>query len=241
MAAFARMTLPQVVWIEGARHLVEPATVRQALEVRVSIEALVDADDDELAHLRGDLIEVLTGWLPPPVVTALSRRTLPDLARIVLAILEEPTPPPPSWLLKELGGEKDGDAEGDKGSRPPPALEVLLADYVQVYGGSVWEVYTQVPWGFFLSFLYHRRTAIARELLRWSEIEILPHTGKGAKDMVADLERRANQREGGEDDDALYAPPERIEKDRAELRKRFGPRSARNTEDADVDDGGDHG
>lgn len=219
---FAQLALPQTVYVDGERYRVPSPTIRQVLEVRASLDALVSGDDDEAQ----DLIEILDDWLPGPFVRALEDRPIAELDQILAQLLMAAVPAPPAWLLEEIE-----DADEDE-TRPParPDFETMLADYVQIYGGEVWEVYNRVPWAFFLAFMYRRRTAIARQLLRWSEVFVLPHTGKGAGGMVADLERRANQRPRRSADAPLYAPPEQIKKDRAELRKMFGPNSARNEE-----------
>lgn len=213
--SIADSILPLAKWsaaipviVEGRRFLVARPTVRQAIELHAAAPGALDGDRCD-AEMVFDLLE---DWLPDELFDAVAGLQLEEALTLVRTLLDDGT----------TGNEQQDDDSGDDDNDDAGVKDVtlLFGDYCQVYGGDPWTVYTTTPWAFFIGFLRRINAAAARDLLRWSEIEILPHSGKAAAKTLRSLQRRA---QGIVDKrPPAFAPSEVIQRDRAALRKLFG-------------------
>lgn len=212
--ALAAAGLPRLVTLpDGRTHRVRPPTVRDALEVLTALPGAVAGDegDQEL------LLEALTRWLPDEVLSWLLVLEASAHESVLRGLLFQGAD------LERLR-RRAKRRQGEDGEDGPAQIDwrLALADYCQVYhAGNPWVVYQVTPWPFFLAFLEVSGAASARELIRWVELEVLPHMGKGIHGALNRLQARARDAQPG-DGHGSYASPEVIARDREELRRRFG-------------------
>lgn len=199
---------PLVVEVEGITQVVRLPTVREAILLQTAAPGMLERDANDARLYRG----VLTAWLPSNVVTFLDTLSVLDVSQIVASLLE----------VHDLPVVEDDSKKKDTGHSTCPDPFLLVSDVAQVYGGSAWHVFNEMPWPFFLHLLARSNSAAARQLLRWAEVEILPHSGKAAARTLKSLEKRARGPAAKHESDHLYAPPELIQQDRARLREFLG-------------------
>lgn len=204
--------LPRVVeGPDGQTFRVRPPSVRDALELIEALQGAVlgDADDELLVQ------EVMERWLPPDVYSLMGEIGEGARAEILKALIYQGV---------DLSALRDRSKAGDKAERPDaaPNWTLLLSDYCQLWSAEPWRVYSDTPFPVFLTMLASADAASARELLRWAEIEVIPHLGKGASAALSSLRRRALAAGKETDSYGACAPDDVIKRDRAELREMMG-------------------
>lgn len=214
--ALAAAGLPRLVTLpDGRTHRVRPPTIRDAIEVLEAMPGVVAGDAGDAQVLEDALVR----WLPDEVlawILVLDPREVDRALRTLLfqgADLE---------MMQRRARRVRTDEPAVRERRVDWRL--ALADYCQIFqAGNPWVVYRVTPWPFFLSMLEVSGAASARELIRWVELEVLPHMGKKARGALDRLRERAEDRHGDlGDGHGAFAPPDVIARDRAELRARFG-------------------
>lgn len=197
--------------LSGEIYEVRPPTIREAIEISATAAAVGAGED----HVRSLALRCET-WLPPALLSHLLELDEVAFVRVIRDLLrvhaEKAVP-------KQEAKEEEA-APAPKREARDTDFRLLLADYCQVYGGDPWTVYDTTPWPFFLAMVAVQSHASARELLRLAEVEILPHTGKKAKEGVESLSRRAEGPAVPVDQDAEpeTAPMEVVLAGRARLR-----------------------
>ena len=206
--------LPRLVELPGGRTIeVRPPFVREAVEILEALEGAVRGEEGDVELVD----DVLGEWLPLEVLQYLATLKLAARDRILRGLLFGGVDLEAAKRRRKKKTEGE-DAEQEK---RPTSWRVMLSDYCQVWGGEPWTVYTTVPFPFFVAMLAEADRAAARDILRWAELEILPHTGKAAEKILGRLKRRAEP-ERPEDEVGSYAPPEVIARERAKLKARMG-------------------
>jgi hypothetical protein len=178
----ARALIPADLAAFGEIYEVRPPTVREAIEISAICAAVAAGTD----HVRTLATRART-WLPPALVDALLTLEVAEFARITSDLVR-------LHAEKAVARTKDAKTEtagAAKRRGRDSDFRLVLSDYCQVYGGDPWTVYDTTPWPFFLALIAVQSHATARDLLRLAEVEILPHTGKKAKEGVESLQRRA--------------------------------------------------
>lgn len=211
--------LPRSVLVDGRRYTFRAPLVWEALAIGDVLPGAVGGEADDLRALN----DVLRGWLPPEVYTHVVELVPTAFTSVLRRLLDD-------------GGDLGAPAPkpGKKASRSPLPYDVVLADVCDVYGADPWVVLSTWPWPLFLRLARSARTASARTLRRWAEIEILPHTGKNAKSAIDRLDARAD----GEDLQNPNAPipgasAEEIQASRERLRALWGVGKRRSAEGGD--------
>lgn len=169
----------------GEIYEVRPPTVREAIEISATAAAVGAGED----HVRSLVIRCET-WLPPALLSHLVELDVAVFIRVIRDLLRLHADKAVPAAKRNDGSDGSGGTTAKRANRDTD-FRLLLADYCQIYGGDPWQVYDNTPWPFFLAMVAVQSHASARELLRLSEIEILPHTGKKAKEGVESLHRRA--------------------------------------------------
>lgn len=207
-APLARSSAPVVTQLDSRRFIVDLPTIRDAVELSAAAPGLLVGDADDAAIVD----VVLARWLEPDLHEILSDMEVEDLVLFIGTMLRAGTD------VSNVAKHREDDG-GESNAQPDPYM--LLADYCDVYGGAVAEVYLTTPWPLFIQLLARMDAANARSLLRRVELEILPHSGKAAKGTLSSLTRRARSTAAAAEAE-LYAPPEIIQRDRARLREMLG-------------------
>lgn len=199
-----------------ALGLVPPPTVRQWVEIRAAALEAAQGEESDLWAL----VDLLDAWLPPEVIADLLQMEAPAFFRRVVQLLDAHA----RRALEALTPPGQGKNTTESQRESPFEVRLAVWDYCQAAGGAdPWGVYARTPWPFFLAMTLVRDAATARDLLRWAEVEILPHVGKNARAALQSLRARASLHQDRETGPA-YAAPEVIERDRAILTARFGVR-----------------
>ena len=202
MAGLSVSDLPRVLELPGGKRVsVRPPVVREAV---ILLGALAAGD----AAVRD---EVLDSWLPDEVRGLLELLGPVEYAQTLRPLIYDGSGIDPNVLDDKAGRRRAG----------PFDWRDAIAHYCMVYRESVWRVWAQTPFPFFLAMLAAADRASARELLRWANIEMLPHTGKdGYARILHDLEAAAK----GEmrERDQRDVSPDVIEADQQRLREALG-------------------
>lgn len=213
--ALAAAGLPRLVTLpSGQTYRVRPPTVRDAIEILESLPGVVAGDAGDVQVLE----DALTRWLPNEVLAWLLVLEAVALDRTLKGLLFQGV----DLTRMQSRARAAKNPDDQKGERPTD-WRLALSDYCQIYhAGNPWVVYQVTPWPFFLSLLEVSGAASARELIRWVELEVLPHLGKAATGALHRLKERAEDRGRDGDGYGTHAPPEVISRDREALRAQFG-------------------
>lgn len=164
------------------RHIaIRPATVAEALLLYASAPGLLEGSEADTRVFEG----ALRTWLPRPVRRRLARLPRPERLERVCALLDH-------------GVIAHGGAEGGPGAQEDPfevfgrvAWETLALTFAATYHVAPDRVLTATPWALFLLGLLRLEQVTAIQNLNAAEVALLPHAGKEAKPLLADLRRRA--------------------------------------------------
>lgn len=219
--ALAQAGLPRLVELpEGQTVQVRPPVVRDAIELLEALTGALHGDDADAELVD----EVAQRWLPAEVIRYLgelpTRQKLDILKGLVFqgANLD---------AMRRRAASQHARARA-RGDDPPDHMDwrLALSDYCQIFhAGDPWGVYCSTPFPFFLSMLEVAGAASARDLIRWLEMEVIPHMAKGSQKAIERLQHRATPRPIPEDPYGLTAPPEVIARDREALKREMGARS----------------
>jgi len=217
--ALARAGLPRIVVLpDGRKFAVQPPTIRDAIEILEGLPGASGGDDSDGAVVE----DALQRWLPIDVLAWLTLLSAKKRAIVLQGLLFQGVD---LEGMRERVKRREERAKKDERKPASPRLDwrLALSDYCQVYhAGNPWVVYKTTPFPFFMSFLDVSGAASARELLRWVEVEVVPHLGKHAQSFVDGMRKRAEDAQDGPR--PACASKEEIERDRAALKAELGAR-----------------
>ncbi len=176
MRELVRSALPRDWVVDERRVLIDPPTVRDALEVLVTYEGYSKGDDADTEVFR----DAVRRWLPASIADSLVADDA-DRGRTATLVL---------GLVLE-GVEPAKATPSKKGAREikSPTLHTL-GFYCRIYSADPWTVYTTTPWPFYLLFLQEsRRQQASKSLSDMRSSMVSGMSSNGIRKMTRDLEK----------------------------------------------------
>ena len=208
MSGLAAAARTRIVTVDGVRHEIRPPTVREAVETLHAIERM-NEEEDGLLYL---LLTVLPGWFPADFVPVFDDMDLAAQLKCLTHLMYQ------GIVRPKKRGEGDGDEEGD---RKPAEWDDVVGTYCMTYHADPWYVYNEVPFPYFMTMVLRADRQLARHTLAHLELHDLPHVGKGRKNIILKLQRRAGHGNSGV---PRKGTRKEIREGRAKLRELFGGR-----------------
>lgn len=207
----ARLIAPTPAVIAKQTYVIPVLTIRQACLLQSVMPGVAQGDADDLVLFDVVLLE----WLPEAVVDALADYDIDTTLSFVADCMTMPSG-------ADVSTPTSAAAERTGHAAHTPFL-MILSDVAQVNHCDLNVMINTMSWPLFVVLAQQLNAAAARELMRWAEVELLPHMGKGAKRTLNDMRRRATGQVAVADNEPSA---EEIEANRARLRAAYSPAEA---------------